>query len=128
MVYEASYLGRVDDWGTQQASIDTTIGYCEWATSHLIDRYGAIICLPCKSVNRLLYISKVHSVGIADHWNDKSLEEEFQWKQTTFRYTSKDKSPSKLKAMERADQKITTDTNWPMKITILKEMKAFVVR
>lgn len=70
---EEAYLRGVDDGGTQKASIDTAVWYCEWASSHLVDWYRSIICLLSQGVYFLLYVSKIHLLCISDNWNNKTL-------------------------------------------------------
>ena len=67
-------LRGVDNGCTQKASINTSIGYCKWTSSHFINWNSSIICLLCKSVDFLLYLSKVHLFSITDNRNYKALD------------------------------------------------------
>lgn len=71
---QKSNLWGVNNWGTQKASINSTIWYCEGTSGHFINWYGAISCLLSQSINLLFNLSKIHLFCIPNDWNYKPLQ------------------------------------------------------
>lgn len=71
----SEHLWRINDRCTDKASINTTIWDGKGPSCHIVDGLCPLSCLLCKVVYTLLYVSKIHSIYIADNRHHKTLKQ-----------------------------------------------------